>query len=83
VRRKELRELSVKKIKILKGIRYIFLKNPSNWTERQKTRFHKIQLINSKTSQAWLFRKNFREYFNSQSLNDAKYFFTGWINNAK
>ena len=28
-------------------------------------------------------KENFREYFNSQSINDAKFFFTEWVHNAK
>jgi len=34
VRREEMRAISIKERKILKSSRNIFLKNPSNWTEK-------------------------------------------------
>ena len=83
VRREEMRVISIKERKILKGSRYIFLKNKEKWTDKQRTRFQQIRDINLKTSQAWLVKENFREYFNSQSINDAKFFFTEWVHNAK
>lgn len=41
-------------------------------------RFKQIQGLNLKTSQAWAAKENFKEFFNSETINQAKFFFAEW-----
>jgi len=47
-------------------------------TDKQLTRFKQIQELNLTTSQAWAAKENFKEFFNTETLNDAKFFFAEW-----
>jgi transposase len=64
--------------KTLVKSKYLFLKNHENMTDKQLTRFKQIQELNLITSQAWAAKENFKEFFNSKTINDAKFFFAEW-----
>ena len=42
-------------------------------TENQLTRFQQIQEMNLKTAQAWVVKENFKEFFNSETINGSKW----------
>ncbi len=64
--------------KTLDKTRYIFLKNAENMTDKQRTRFEKIQELNLNTSQAWVAKENFRAFFKCGTVSEAKFFFAQW-----
>lgn len=77
-RREESRKLQKSNDKTLVKTKYLFLKNPENMTDKQLSRFKQIQELNLTTSQAWAAKENFKEFFNSETINDAKFFFAEW-----
>lgn len=82
-RRAEAQELQKNNDRTLIKTKYIFLKKKENMTENQLTRFQEIQEMNLKTSQAWMAKENFKEFFNSKTINDGKFFFAEWYNDVK
>jgi len=82
-RRAEARELQNENNRALIKTKYIFLKKKENMTENQLTRFQQIQEMNLKTSQAWVVKENFKEFFNSQTINQGKFFFAEWYHDVK
>lgn len=81
-RRQEAKALAGRDDTSLKGSRYIFLKNPQNFTDAQRTRFEHIQALNLTTAEAWRMKENFKSFFTSATLEDARNFFTEWFNNV-
>jgi transposase len=77
-RRAEARKLQKTDDKTLVKTKYLFLKNQENMTDKQLTRFKQIQELNLTTSQAWAAKENFKDFFNSETINDAKFFFAEW-----
>ncbi|MHB2153829.1 ISL3 family transposase [Calditrichota bacterium GD2] len=82
-RREEARKLQKSNDKTLVKSKYLFLKNPENMTDKQLSRFRKIQELNLTTSQAWAAKENFKEFFRSETINDAKFFFAEWYQDIK
>ena len=82
-RRAESKELQKRNDQTLVKTKYIFLKKKENMTENQLTKFQEIQEMNLRTSQAWMAKENFKEFFNSKSINLAKFFFAEWYNDIK
>nr|WP_081475104.1 ISL3 family transposase [Caldithrix abyssi] len=82
-RREEARKLQKSNDKTLVKSKYLFLKNPENMTDKQLSRFRKIQELNLITSQAWAAKENFKEFFRSETINDAKFFFAEWYQDIK
>jgi transposase len=81
-RRKESKHLAKQNDPILKGSKYLFLKNPDNLTDAQQTRFQQLQALNLSTSEAWRMKENFKGFFDSTTLDEAKNFFSEWSNNV-
>lgn len=77
-RRAESRKLQKLNDKTLVKTKYLFLKNQENMTDKQLSRFKQIQELNLVTSKAWAAKENFKEFFNSETVNDAKFFFAEW-----
>lgn len=82
-RRAESKELQKKNDQTLIKTKYIFLKKKENMTENQLTKFQQIQEMNLKTSQAWMAKENFKEFFNSETINEGKFFFAEWYHDVK
>jgi transposase len=82
-RRAESKQLQKKNDQTLIKTKYIFLKKKENMTENQLTRFQQIQEMNLKTSQAWVAKENFKEFFNSKTINEGKFFFAEWYHDVK
>jgi transposase len=81
-RRTEAKALAKHNDTALKGSKYIFLKNPENLTDVQQTRFEQIQSLNLSTSEAWRMKENFKGFFESTTVEDARAFFNEWFNNV-
>jgi len=61
VRRMEAKILAEGSPEVLKGIRYIWLKNPWNLSHRQKVRLRDLLKVNLKIVKAYLLTKLFRK----------------------
>lgn len=63
VRREEAREKQAQDPTVLKNTRYIWLKNPWNLTELQKTKLSDLEKLNLKTNRAYLLKEAFRGFW--------------------
>jgi transposase len=81
-RRKESKSLAEENDPVLKGSKYLFLKNPDNLSDAQRTRFQQLQALNLSTSDAWRMKENFKGFFDSTTLDEAKYFLVEWSNDV-
>jgi len=78
VRRKEHRELKAKGEETLTKTRYLWLKNPNNFTERQRTRFGSLKLDTLKVGRAWAIKEAFAEFWSYRYVGSARKFFDRW-----
>lgn len=78
VRRKE-----VKNQEELKKTKYIWLKDRSNLTEKQRIKFEAINNTNYETARAWRIKENFRDISFSQPLAEAFILYMRWSIDAK
>jgi transposase len=81
-RRKESKSMAKENDPVLKGSKYLFLKNPDNLTDAQRTRFQQLQALNLSTSDAWRMKENFKGFFDSTTLDEAKNFINEWSNDV-
>jgi transposase len=79
VRKEEARELKQERPEILKGAKYIFLKNPENLTPKQKSRLSVLVKMNLKTNRAYLLKEAFREVWRYQSKWGARRYLKKWF----
>jgi len=79
VRKAEARELSKIHPELLKGTRYIWLKNHGNLTSRQEVRLSILEKLNLKTNRAYLLKELFSMLWNCDSRKKAETFFTWWF----
>jgi len=63
VRREEAKKLKLENLDLLKGTRHIWLKNPWNLTEIQKTRLSDLERLNLKVNRAYLLKEAFRRFW--------------------
>ena len=82
-RKKEVKKLNMENDKSLKNTKYLFLKNQENMTDKQSLRFAEVKNMNLKTSKAWLIKENFKGFFNSETINNGKFFFNAWLNDVR
>ena len=75
---KENKVLCNEKINPLKKSKYLFLKNEENMTKKQYIRFQEIKDLTLDTSRAWRIKENFKDFFDCNYINEAKYYFTKW-----
>ena len=79
VRIEEDRELKKEKSDLLTKSRYIFLKNPSNLTEKQENRLSELIKINLKTIKCYLLKEEFRGLWECRSKEEAARFIKSWF----
>jgi transposase len=79
VRKQEARELKKTNPDLLKGAKYIFLKNPANLTERQRERMSHIERLNLRINRAYLLKEEFKQLFTYRSVVWAEKFLRRWI----
>lgn len=79
-RRAENKKLITQEDDRLKGTKYLWLKNPDNFTDKQQ--YLHDQLIEDKelkTVKAWTIKENFKNFFDSNTEQEATDFFNNWI----
>ena len=79
VRKAEARELRKTAPDLLKGTRYIWLKNPWNLTERQRERLGYLERLNLKINRAYLLKEAFRRLWTYAHPGWAKRYLTKWF----
>ena len=78
VRRREHRELKREGDETLVKTKYLWLKNPQNWTEHQRERFHSLKLDTLKVGRAWAIKEAFADFWNYHYAASARKFFDRW-----
>ena len=73
------RRTEAKKHPELKDSRYVWLKNPENLTDKQRTTFDHLIKTELKTAEAYGLKQVFRMFFEQDTVKDAATFFTDWV----
>jgi transposase len=79
VRRQEMREQEKAHKDLLKGTRYLWLKNPWNLTEKQQARFSLLEKLNLKINRAYLLKEAFRDFWDYTSRAWAEKYLNQWL----
>jgi transposase len=79
VRRQEVSDKSAEHKGILAGTRYIWLKNPWNLTDKQKSSLGFLETLNLKIHRAYLLKESFRDFWQSTSKEIAGKFMEQWF----
>ena len=78
VRRREHRELKREGDETLVRTKYLWLKNPQNWTERQREHFDTLKLDTLKVGRAWAIKEAFTQFRDYRYAASARKFFDRW-----
>jgi transposase len=78
VRRREHRALQAQGRETLTKTKYLWLKNPKNWSERQRAHFAELQVDALKVGRAWAIKEAFTEFWNYHCAASARKFFDRW-----
>jgi len=79
VRKEEARELQKTNPQLLKGSKYIFLKNPWNLTPKQVARFGYLSKLNLRINKAYILKEAFRKLWEYRDISSAKAYLNQWI----
>ena len=79
VRQEEARKLKKEHPELLKGTKYLWLKNPWNLTPKQKQRLGLLEKLNLRIHRAWLLKEAFRQLWTYQSRAWAEKFLNQWF----
>jgi transposase len=79
VRRQETAEKGKEHKELVKGTRYIWLKNPWNLTEKQSVRLSQLEKLNLKINRAYLLKEQFRQFWDFPCLKEAGTFLKQWF----
>ena len=82
VRRAENAELKAKGDLTLSGQRFVFLKNPQNWSQKELDAFDAMQHMELKVSRAWRLKELFGQLYSYHSETWARKFFARWFVSA-
>jgi len=63
---------------LLKGTKYLWLKNPKNWTPWQKDHFDALKTQELTTGKAWAYKELFQEFFHCDHEEAGRNFFIKW-----
>ena len=75
VRRREHRELKARGTETLTKTRYLWLKNPLHWTDRQRERFQTLKVDALKVGRAWAIKEAFADFWDYRYTASAHQFF--------
>ena len=79
-RRAENKKLVAENDDRLKGTKYLWLKNPANFTDNQEYIHEElIQDKALKTVKAWTIKEDFRKFFDAKTKQEAVDFFNNWV----
>lgn len=80
VRKQEHREnKKTGKEDLLKKTKYVWLKNPGNWTDFQRERFESLKIDILKVGRAWSIKEAFEGFWEYLYAGSAKKFFDRWF----
>ena len=79
VRKEEAHKLKKKPPELLKGTKYIWLKNPWNLTPKQKQSLGYLEKINLKITRAYLLKESFREFWSYIRAGWAEKYLDKWF----
>ncbi len=79
----QMRRREVKTHEVLKGSRYVLLKNETNRTGKQNEIFKAIQASNVQVGIAWRLREEFKAIFGGDSYAEASTYFKLWLESVK
>lgn len=82
VRIEEAREKKESDPDLLKGTRYIWLKNPENLTDKQKARLSYLEKVNLKTNRAYILKDHFSQFWKYQYSGWAEKYLDWWCSKA-
>lgn len=64
----------------LKGTKYLWLKNPKNFTDKQQQTYTELaQDTELQTFKVWQEKENFKKFFDSPTEQEASKFFNDWV----
>jgi len=78
VRKDEIRELKKTNPDLLKGAKYMFLKNPENLTGHHRERMSHVETLNLRVNRAYLLKEEFKQLFTYRSIAFAEKFRRRW-----
>lgn len=79
-RRAENKKLLAQDDERLKGTKYLWLKNPDNFTEQQQKLHDELMADQElKTVKAWEIKENFKKFFDTNTEKEATDFFNKWV----
>lgn len=79
VRKQEAAVLKKEEPELLKGTKYIFLKNPWNLTKKQKERLGHLEKMNLKINRAYMLKELFRQLWTYKTKGWARRFLKKWF----
>jgi transposase len=79
----ENKELIKQKNGTLIDSKYLYLRNEENMSETQIDKFSRIKNLDLKTSKAWRIKETFKAFFDCDTINKAKSFFSQWYLDVK
>lgn len=83
-RRAENKKLTAQNDDRLKGTKYLWLKNPANFTESQQHIHGQLmQDTTLKTTRAWKIKEDFKKFFEADTIQQAAAFFNNWVESIK
>lgn len=81
-RRAENKELLKSDCTTLKDSKYLWLKGPERFTDRQQERFAVLRDLDLATAHVWSFKETFRSFFACPTVEAGHLFFTQWYDEA-
>lgn len=78
VRKHEHKSLMAEGSEHLKGTKYLWLKNPKNWTKEQKELFAELKAKGLKVGRAWTLKEMFSDLWGYRYKKAARNFFQKW-----
>lgn len=79
VRREEHKERSAKGDKSLSGMRYLFLRNPNDWSDSEVLSFEELCQMQLRVTRAWWLKELFEDLYTYRSEAWARRFFHKWF----
>lgn len=79
VRKEEARTLKKDNPELLKKTRYIWLKNPENLTDQQRSRLGYLEKLNLKVNRAYLLKESFRDFWDYTYRKSAEKYLAKWF----
>lgn len=79
VRKEEHQALCQQGVQVLSGKRYLFLRNPENWSAQEADDFAQISRLELKVARAWTLKEIFGHLYDYGSESWARKFFQQWF----